>query len=74
LFFLSIFFFLPLFRLLFLFFFGENKLIIENVEVGEKQGGLHNLALKLALFLLKDRQGAIDLDVPVSGIFHEGIS
>jgi hypothetical protein len=53
---------------------SENKLIIENVEVGEKQGGLHNLALKLALFLLKDRQGAIDLDVPVSGIFHEGIS
>lgn len=46
---------------------SENKLIIENVEIGEKQGGLHDLPLKFAIFLLKDRDGVIDLDVPVSG-------
>lgn len=42
-------------------------MIIENVEIGEKQGGLHELPLKFAIFLLKDREGVIDLDVPVSG-------
>ena len=46
---------------------SENKLIIENVEIGEKKGGLHDLPLKFALFLLKDRDGVIDLDVPVGG-------
>jgi len=46
---------------------SENKLIIENVELGEKQKGLHNLPLEFAIFLLKDRQGVIDLDVPVRG-------
>jgi hypothetical protein len=46
---------------------SENRLIIENVEVGEKEGGLHDLPLKFAVFLLKDREGVIDLDVPVRG-------
>lgn len=46
---------------------SENKLVIENIELGEKSGGLHDLPLKFALFLLKDRQGVIDLDVPVRG-------
>lgn len=46
---------------------SENKLIIEQVEVGDKEGGLHDLPLKFALFLLKDREGVIDLDVPVRG-------
>ncbi|MEN8203160.1 MAG: DUF748 domain-containing protein [Bacteroidota bacterium] len=46
---------------------SENNLIIENVEVGDKEGGLHDLPLKFAVFLLKDREGVIDLDVPVRG-------
>jgi hypothetical protein len=46
---------------------SENKLVIEEVELGDKQGGLHDLPLKFALFLLKDRNGVIDLDVPVRG-------
>jgi len=46
---------------------SENKLIIENVEVGDEKGGLHDLPLRFAVFLLKDRQGVIDLDVPVGG-------
>ncbi len=46
---------------------SENKLIIHNVELGDKQGGLYDLPLKFALFLLKDKDGVINLDVPVSG-------
>jgi hypothetical protein len=46
---------------------SENKLVIEHVEVGEKEGGLHDLPLKFALFLLKDREGVVNLDVPVRG-------
>jgi len=46
---------------------SENRLLIENVEIGDKVGGLHDIPLKFALFLLKDRQGIINLDVPVSG-------
>lgn len=46
---------------------SENNLIMKSVEVGEKEGGLHDLPLKLAIFLLKDRQGDVDLDVPVRG-------
>lgn len=46
---------------------SENQLIIENVELGNKTGGLYDLPLKFALFLLKDRQGVINLDIPVRG-------
>jgi hypothetical protein len=46
---------------------SDNKLVIENVEVGDKEGGLHDLPLKFAVFLLKDREGVINLDVPVRG-------
>lgn len=46
---------------------SENKLIMDNVEIGEKQGGLHDLPLKFALFILKDRKGVVDLDIPVRG-------
>jgi hypothetical protein len=46
---------------------SENKLIITNVELGEKSGGLYDLPMKFALFLLKDRNGVITLDVPVRG-------
>jgi len=46
---------------------SENKLVINNAELGDKSGGLYSLPIKFALFLLKDRQGVIDLDIPVSG-------
>jgi len=46
---------------------SENNLVIENVEVGDREGGLHDLPLKFAVFLLKDREGVIDLDIPVRG-------
>lgn len=46
---------------------SENKLLIHNVEIGDKRGGLYNLPMKFALFLLKDRDGVINLDIPVRG-------
>lgn len=50
---------------------SENKLVIANVELGNKQGGLYSLPIKFALFLLKDRDGVINLDVPVRGDLHD---
>lgn len=50
---------------------SENKLIITNVELGEKSGGLYDLPMKFALFLLKDRNGVISLDVPVRGDLND---
>jgi hypothetical protein len=45
----------------------RNQVVKRSKELGEKQGGLHDLPLRFALFLLKDRNGIIDLDVPVRG-------
>ena len=50
---------------------SENKLIMTNVELGEKSGGLYDLPMKFALFLLKDRDGVITLDVPVRGDLND---
>lgn len=46
---------------------SENELIIRNVEMGRKTGGLYDVPIKLALFILKDINGDIVLDIPVSG-------
>lgn len=50
---------------------SENKLIIQHAELGEKSGGLYDLPVKFALFLLKDRKGVIDLDIPVRGDLND---
>ena len=50
---------------------SENKLIIQNAELGEKTGGLYDLPMKFALFLLKDRNGIINLDIPVRGDLND---
>lgn len=50
---------------------SENKLIIHNAELGNKSGGLYKLPIKFALFLLKDRQGIINLDIPVRGDLND---
>jgi hypothetical protein len=46
---------------------SDNHLIMDHVELGEKSGGLHDLPLKFALYILKDRNDVIDLDIPVRG-------
>jgi hypothetical protein len=50
---------------------SENKLIIRNAKLGKKHGGLMNIPLKLALYVLKDVHGDITLDLPVSGDLND---
>lgn len=50
---------------------SENKLIIRNARLGKKSGGMMNLPLKLALYLLKDVHGDITLDLPVTGDLND---
>lgn len=46
---------------------SDNNLIIRNVEMGRKTGGVYDIPIKLALFILKDINGDINLDIPVRG-------
>jgi hypothetical protein len=50
---------------------SENKLIIRNAKLGKKSGGIMNLPLKLALYLLKDIHGDITLDIPLTGDLND---
>ncbi|PCE65787.1 DUF748 domain-containing protein [Sediminicola luteus] len=45
----------------------ENKLLVKNASLKTTKGGLYNLPLKFAFFLLTDKNGDINLDVPVRG-------
>jgi hypothetical protein len=48
---------------------GSNKIVFDQLTLGEKVDGpdVTGLPVKLAIALLKDSHGVIDLDVPVSG-------
>lgn len=48
---------------------GANRVVIRDIRLGEKQEvpGAMNLPLELAIALLKDEQGRINVDLPVSG-------
>ena len=46
---------------------SDNKLKINDVEMGEKVEGWKSIPLKFALFILKDKHGDIELDIPVQG-------
>ena len=50
---------------------SDNKLIIRNAEIGKKSGGIFNLPLRLALYLIKDLHGDIKIDLPVSGDLND---
>lgn len=50
---------------------SENKLIVRNAKLGKKSGGIMNLPLKLALYLLKDIHGDITLDIPLTGDLND---
>ncbi|MBQ6955957.1 MAG: DUF748 domain-containing protein [Bacteroidales bacterium] len=49
---------------------GRNKIDLFNPEVGEKRSDVEpqvKVPLKAALYILKDKDGRVDIDVPVSG-------
>ena len=50
---------------------SDNKLIIRNAEIGKKSGGIFNIPLRLALYLIKDLNGDIKIDLPVSGDLND---
>ena len=50
---------------------SENKLIVRNAKLGKKQGGIMNLPLKLALYILKDKNGDVIMDIPVRGDLND---
>lgn len=50
---------------------SENKLLVKNADVSSTATGLNKLPLKFALFLLKDQNGDVELDVPVRGDLND---
>ena len=50
---------------------SENKLRINDVELGDKVEGWKSIPIKFALFLLKDKNGDVVLDVPVRGDLND---
>ncbi|WP_159022915.1 DUF748 domain-containing protein [Formosa sp. L2A11] len=50
---------------------SENKLMLKDAEVSSAAKGLNALPLKFALFLLKDKNGDVNLDVPVRGNMND---
>ena len=50
---------------------SENNLLVKNVSLNNTEKGLYNLPLKFALFLLKDKNGDVNLDIPVGGDLND---
>lgn len=48
---------------------GENKIVVQNLKLGERveAPGAADLPLELAIALLKDKNGRISMEIPVSG-------
>jgi len=50
---------------------SENRLLVKDVSVDSDADGLYSLPLKFAIFLLKDKNGDINLEVPVRGDLND---
>lgn len=50
---------------------SKNKLKINDVELGDKVKGWKSIPIKFAMFILKDKNGDIELDVPVNGDLND---
>ncbi len=46
---------------------SENQLLVKNVSVENSNSGIATLPLKFALFILKDKNGDVNLNIPVRG-------
>jgi len=50
---------------------SENKLLLKNVSIKNNKKGIYALPLKFALFLLTDKNGDVNLDIPVRGDLND---
>ncbi len=50
---------------------SENNLLVKNVSLKNSKGGLYSLPLKFAVFLLKDKNGDVNLELPVRGDLND---
>ncbi len=50
---------------------SENNLLIKNVSLKNSKGGLYSLPLKFAIFLLKDKNGDVNLEIPLRGNLND---
>lgn len=50
---------------------SKNRLLVKNATLNTTNEGLYKLPLKFALFLLKDKNGDINLEIPVRGDLND---
>ena len=50
---------------------SENQLVVKNPKVKNEKNGLYSLPLKFALFILKDKNDEVRLEVPVRGNLND---
>lgn len=50
---------------------SENKLLVKNTSLASTQKGVYSLPLKFALFILTDKNGDVNLDIPVRGDLND---
>ncbi|MDN3203200.1 DUF748 domain-containing protein [Algoriphagus sediminis] len=50
---------------------SENKLIVRGATLETSDAGLYSIPLKFAFFLLTDRNGDVELDIPVRGDLND---
>jgi hypothetical protein len=50
---------------------SENKLLIKNPTLNNTKKGIYSLPLKFALFVLTDKNGEVNLDIPVRGNLND---
>lgn len=50
---------------------SENRLLVKEAKLETTGAGLYSLPLKFAFFLLTDRNGDVDLDIPVRGDLND---
>ncbi|WP_033959720.1 DUF748 domain-containing protein [Psychroserpens jangbogonensis] len=50
---------------------SKNKLLVKNASLENSKGGLYDLPLKFAFFLLTDKNGDVNLDIPVKGDLND---
>lgn len=50
---------------------SENNLLVKNVDVENNKNGLFSLPLKFGLWILKDKNGDVNLEIPVRGDLND---